>query len=410
MSIQMIGIDYSKASVDIRSIFSFTKKNAVSSMLKIKNMDSISGIIIISTCNRIELWANIEENKNISLFDVLKEVKKIDIGLYKQYFVQRFENKAIIHLFNLSCGFKSQILGEDQIITQVKDALSLARENYCTDSVLETLFRMAITAAKKVKTQVYINKANNSVITQVIESLQKKGYTFKAKHCMVIGNGEMGKLSAIALKEVGADVTVTVRQYKSGIVEIPIGCNRIDYGKRMEYFKQCDLVVSATASPNYTLKYDEIKESNISHSMILIDLAVPRDIELEVKNLENIQLYDIDSFKIDVQNEETKKNIKRANEILEKQMEEFLSWYHCRDIIPKIERIKQTTITDLELHIQKFTKNISIEEDKKEALSLAIENATEKVLNRTLFGLKDTLSQDVFRACIEGLEKIYQLD
>lgn len=410
MSIQMIGIDYSKASVDIRSIFSFTKKNAVSSMLKIKNMDSISGIIIISTCNRIELWANIEENKNISLFDVLKEVKKIDIGLYKQYFVQRFENEAIIHLFNLSCGFKSQILGEDQIITQVKDALSLARENYCTDSVLETLFRMAITAAKKVKTQVYINKANNSVITQVIESLQKKGYTFKAKHCMVIGNGEMGKLSAIALKEAGADVTVTVRQYKSGIVEIPIGCNRIDYGKRMVYFKQCDLVVSATASPNYTLKYDEIKEANISHSMILIDLAVPRDIELEVKNLENIQLYDIDSFKIDVQNEETKKNIKKANEILEKQMEEFLLWYHCRDIIPKIERIKQTTITDLELHIQKFTKNISIEEDKKEALSLAIENATEKVLNRTLFGLKDTLSQDVFRACIEGLEKIYQLD
>lgn len=410
MSIQMIGIDYSKASVDIRSIFSFTKKNAASSMMKIKSMDNIKGIIIISTCNRIELWANVEENKNISLFNVLKEVKEIDINLYKQYFVQRFGNEAIMHLFSLSCGFKSQILGEDQIITQVKNALTLARENYCTDSVLETLFRMAITAAKKVKTQIYINKVNNSVVTQVIENLQKKGYIFKAKRCMVIGNGEMGKLAAIALKEAGAEVTVTVRQYKSGIVEIPIGCNRIDYGNRMEYFKQCDLVVSATASPNYTLKYNEIKEANVSHSMILIDLAVPRDIEARVKNFKNIQLYDIDSFKIDIQNEQTKKNIERANEILKNQMEEFLSWYQCRDIIPKIERIKQSTITDLEQHIQKFTKDILIEAEKKEALNLAIENATEKVLNRTLFGLKDTLSQDVFRACIEGLERIYQIN
>ena len=139
------------------------------------------------------------------------------------------------HLFYLTSGLKSQILAEDQIITQVKDALALSREAYCTDNVLEVLFRMAVTAAKKVKTQVSFSRANSSVIHQAIERLEDQGFSLQGKTCMVIGNGEMGKVTALALKEAGADVTVTVRQYRSGIVTIPQGCDRINYGERLEF-------------------------------------------------------------------------------------------------------------------------------------------------------------------------------
>lgn len=406
MSVQMLEISHIKASVDVRSVFSFTKKQAVSSMIEINKKTGVKGVVIISTCNRMELWASIEDDKSVSLFDLLEEIKQIDISLYKQYFVQRFESEAAIHLFRLACGLESQILGEDQIITQVKEALSLSRENFCTDNVLETLFRMAITAAKKVKTKVYFNRANYSVIHKVIETLQEKGYNIKQKNVMVIGNGQMGKLASLALKEAGANVTVTIRQYKSGIVEIPKDCNRIDYGKRMEHFKFCDLVVSATSSPNYTLKQQDISKINLSHKMILIDLAVPRDIEPEIANINNIELYDLDSFKVDIQSEQTKKSILEADEILKQQLEEFLAWYQCRDIIPKIQHIKENTITDLETHMQKLTKNISIEE--KEILNSAVEYAAEKVINKMLFGLRDIVNQDVFRTCIEALEKLYK--
>lgn len=406
MSIQMIEISHTKASVDVRSMFSFTKKQAADSMLELNKEDGIKGLVIISTCNRMELWASIEDNKNISLLNLLEKIKQINMNLYKQYFIQRFENEAAIHLFRLSCGLESQILGEDQIITQVKEALSLARENYCTDNILETLFRMAITAAKKVKTEVYFNKANYSIIHKVIENLQKKGYSIKAKRTMVIGNGQMGKLASLALKEAGADVTVTIRQYKSGIVEIPKDCKRIDYGERIDYLKCCDLVISATTSPNYTLKKLDIAEIDLKQPMILIDLAVPRDIEPEIACFKNIQLYDLDSFKIDIQSEQTKRNIVKADEILKKQLEEFLSWYQCRDIIPKIQHIKQSAITDLESYIQKFIKNVPI--DEKETLNSAIEYAAEKVVNKMLFGIRDVANQDIFRACIEALEKIYK--
>ena len=223
----------------------------------------------------MELYVSCEEEFQGSLFDLLCEVREIpDGGFYRSYFVYREGEEAVAHLFRLAAGLESRILGEDQIITQVKDALALAREQYAADNVLEVLFRMAVTAGKKVKTEVSLSTANRSVIHQALDTLRQEGHTFEGKICMVIGNGEMGRLTATVMHEAGADVTVTVRQYRSGIVDIPRDCKRIDYGDRMQLFPKCDYVISATASPNYTLKEHCVREAQVSHPVVLVDLAV----------------------------------------------------------------------------------------------------------------------------------------
>ena len=279
MSISMIGIDYNRASVDIRAGFSFTKKNAAAAMERLRKEQGVLGCIILSTCNRMEVWVSTQEEWQGSLYEFLCREKEKNPSDFREYFVQRTGKEAVEHLFYLASGLKSQILAEDQIITQVKDALALAREAYCTDNVLEVLFRMAVTAAKRVKTEVIFSRGNISVIHQALACLENQGFHLKGKTCMVIGNGEMGKVAALALKEAGADVTVTVRQYRSGMVSIPKGCGRIHYGDRMEFLPKCDLAVSATASPNFTLTRQLLEEAEIPGHMVLIDLAVPRDIE-----------------------------------------------------------------------------------------------------------------------------------
>ncbi len=223
-------------------------------MEKLKEQEGIRGCILLSTCNRLEVWASLDDTKEISLYDCLCRLKGIREDSYEKYFIKREDKEAVEHLFYLTGGLKSQILGEDQILTQVKEALSLAREHYTTDSVLEVLFRMAVTAGKRIKTEVPFSHGNPSVIHKVIQFLEGQGCTMRDKTCMVIGNGEMGKVAAQTLREAGADVTVTVRQYRSGVVNIPQGCKRINYGDRMEYLPKCDLAVSATASPNFTLR------------------------------------------------------------------------------------------------------------------------------------------------------------
>ena len=393
MSISMIGIDHSKASVDIRAKFSFTKKRAIEAMKKLKEEHGILGCIILSTCNRMEVWVSTQDDEEISLY----------------YFMKRENEEAVRHLFYLTSGLKSQILAEDQIITQVKDALTLARDAYCTDNVLEVLFRMAVTAAKKVKTEVTFSRANTSVIHQAMERLKNQGFSFEGKTCMVIGNGEMGKVTALALKEAGADVTVTVRQYRSGVVNIPQGCKRINYGERMELLPDCDLVVSATASPNYTLTKENFEEIKLdAASVVLIDLAVPRDIDPEVGKLQNVSLYDIDSFRIDVASPKLQASMQKAGEILDDQMKEFYDWFNGRDIFPRIEEIKADAVKDLNLRITKILKKTPMEQKDRESLLRAIDTAAGKVVNKMIFGLRDSLEQEAFLDCVEGLEKIYE--
>lgn len=149
MSICMVGIDHNKANVDIRALFSFTKKNAVAAMEHWKKIPGINGCVVLSTCNRMEMWASTQDDWDGSLLEELCKIKEVDPTQYETYFVKREGREAVEHLFHLTCGLKSMILAEDQIITQVKDALALARENYVTDSVLEVLFRKAVTAGKK---------------------------------------------------------------------------------------------------------------------------------------------------------------------------------------------------------------------------------------------------------------------
>lgn len=405
----MIGIDHSKASVDIRAKFSFTKKRAIEAMKKLKEEHGILGCIILSTCNRMEVWVSTQDDEEISLYDFLCKEKEVEKDEYQDYFMKRENEEAVRHLFYLTSGLKSQILAEDQIITQVKDALTLARDAYCTDNVLEVLFRMAVTAAKKVKTEVTFSRANTSVIHQAMERLKNQGFSFEGKTCMVIGNGEMGKVTALALKEAGADVTVTVRQYRSGVVNIPQGCKRINYGERMELLPDCDLVVSATASPNYTLTKENFEEIKLeAASVVLIDLAVPRDIDPEVGKLQNVSLYDIDSFRIDAASPKLQASMQKAGEILEDQMKEFYDWFNGRDIFPRIEEIKADAVEDLNLRITKILKKTPMEQKDRESLLRAIDTAAGKVVNKMIFGLRDSLEQEAFLDCVEGLEKIYE--
>lgn len=408
MSISMIGIDYKKASVDVRAQFSFTKKNTVAALENLKKEPGILGCIILSTCNRMEIWASTGEDWKGSLYEFLCREKEKDPDEFRQYFVSRKEEEAVEHLFYLTSGLKSQILAEDQIITQVKDALALSREAYCTDNVLEVLFRMAVTAAKKVKTQVSFSRANSSVIHQAIERLENQGFSIQGKTCMVIGNGEMGRVTALALKEAGADVTVTVRQYRSGIVTIPQGCDRINYGERLEFLPKCDLAVSATASPNYTLTMEQIENAEIPGHIVLIDLAVPRDIEPSAGTLSNVTLYDIDSFKIDAVSPKLQASLDQAGKILQEQQEEFYSWYNGRDLIPRIQEIKADAVEDLNLRIMKILRKTPMEEKDRENLLNAIDTAAGKVVNKMMFGLKDFMKEEEFINFVEGLEKLYE--
>ncbi len=408
MAVWMIGVDHTRAGIDVRGVFSFTKKKLQEAYEHFRGVGEISGNVILSTCNRMEWWLSVAEGADFSPAALLCDFLGLEESAYAPFFAERRGEEAVDHFFRLAAGLESRIVGEDQILTQVGEALQLSRASYAADHTLEVLFRQGITAGKRVKTETDLSSADSSVIHTALRMLEKQGFHVAGKKCMVIGNGMMGRLSATALTERGADATVTVRQYTSGIVDIPRDCKRIGYKERYSLLPECELVVSATSSPNLTLRAEDLAALKPDHDILLVDLAVPRDIEPEAGALPRFTLYDIDAFQIDLRSAKFQRNLSHAEEILAEVKKDFYDWYEGRDLVPRIQALKTQAGRDVDARLTPVFKGVPLEPAVKAALRREIDGAAQRMMNRLLFGARARLPEDVFSQCIDALECVFQ--
>ena len=291
----------------------------------------------------------------------------------------------------------------------MREALEYARLCNVADTVLKTLFRMAVTVGKKIKTQVAIPRGNTSAIAAALAQLEQEGHTFGGTQCLVIGNGEMGRLTARAFRERGAFVTVTVRQYRSGQVQIPEGCARIHYGERYEKIPECRYVVSATSSPNLTLEKEKIQELNLTGALTLIDLAVPRDIDPCIGELPQTEVYNIDDFQTGTGvSKEQSASIEAAKELVEEEVAEFVSWYECKDMIPEIRELGTMAAQDVSWRMGKTFHEMQFAPEVCHQLADAVEQTAAKVFQKMLFGVRDHADSDVMRECLDALGQVWK--
>ncbi len=341
----MIGTDHGLASADVRSAFSLPTdvREDVLALARVKL--GASGVVLLATCNRTELWASFDgvpapmrsvdaggaPKADDPLLRVICEMHMVDPADYARYFACRSGDAAVDHLFNVACGLRSAIMAEDQIVSQVKQAIAYSREIGVADSVLEVLFRQAVTAAKQVKSGVRFTRAYATAIDQAVEQLNDDGVDLFGATCMVIGNGEYGRLAASTLAEQGAEVLVTVRQYTHGAVTIPRGCTGIPYADRYDYIGRCKVVMSATTSPHYTLERGELASALGADAHIeFFDLAIPHDIDPSIADVSGCALHDIDSFSAQIGTENAQA-IATAQRMLAEGVEEFWDWTRRRE-------------------------------------------------------------------------------
>ena len=325
LNISMAGIDHSMAGIDIRQRFSLAKSRQQQILQALFHMEMVEGAVLLSTCNRTEIYLSCREGFSPDPFALFCQAANLPFedcqGLYK---VRRGE-ECFDHLCLLGSGALSQIWGEDQIITQVKNAITLAREEHCADSLLEVFFRTAVTAAKKIKTTLRFTRSEASVATKTLEILQNAPDA--PRNVLVIGNGEIGRLVCSRLLEQGFSVSMTLRQYKHGQIQVPEGAESFDYALRYQEMPRFDALVSATSSPHYTVDWAEF--SRLAKApRYLIDLAVPRDIDPACG--EKAALYNIDTLGREEFTRERAVLLQQAQEIVEKYRQDLHKWESYR--------------------------------------------------------------------------------
>ena len=355
MKILMASLEHSIAPIDLREKLSFTKAQNISAVRKIRQMPGVQGCALLSTCNRTELYLSTEED--LAPGKLLCSAQGIAYAGYEDAFITLSQQDAMRHLMAVAAGLRSRIWGEDQIISQVKTAIALAREAGTADPMLETLFRCAVSAGKEIRTRTHLNALPTSAASMAVELLRREAGDLKGKRALVIGNGEMGRLAASLLVSAGADTSVTLRTYRHGETVVPSGCGVVPYDERMDHMNKTDFLISATTSPHYTVT----KEMLLGLSdppRLLVDLAIPRDIEPECRTMKDVKLFNVDDLGSHLEDRTVPREV---TEIIESQMENFYRWLHFRECMQSMDSLKDAICQRL-LTAQEFGGTLSDEE------------------------------------------------
>lgn len=323
----MAGVDYKKTPVELRGKLAFDKEKIVDMTKKISGKKGVEGCVILSTCNRTEIYISSVDGKNDAanmLFDSCGVDKNDFCGCIQE----RCGEAAAVYLAEVACGLHSAILCEEQIVTQIGEAAELSRDTGCTDSVLNTLFRCAVTAGKKALTDFNVSSVPLSAAHAAVDTAEKLFGTLLGKKALVIGNGKMGLLAADALLEKKCDVCITLRKYKHGDNVIPNGAVTVDFKERYTAMEKCDFVITATRSPHYTIAVDKFKCLNCMPKYIF-DLAVPCDVQSGTEKY--TKCFNIDSLcRFDEINADVIEKIKC---VAKKYADDFIKWKKYKEEI-----------------------------------------------------------------------------
>lgn len=323
MNIKAAIIDHEKASLSEREIFACSQEQKEALYRRVSEHPEIMGGVLLNTCNRTELYLSMKDGvKGPDPFVFLCDSLDAEAEQFQPIVKKASGDEVLSHLCALTSGAASQLLGDSQIITQVSDALADAQDRDATDSSLNTVFRLGITAGKKVRTDMNLQIKDISTVDLAIHAIEDAP---TVKSVLVIGNGTIGRLAAERLAKMGYSVTMTLRQYHNKEAIIPAGVSIVPYPERYRQMEVSDAVISTTASPHVVVTKTEFEQ--LTHRPgLLIDMAVPRDIDPEISGMPGVTCLNIDELSggtLEALNQEQKEQL---NEYIDTYVSELHRW------------------------------------------------------------------------------------
>jgi glutamyl-tRNA reductase len=303
MSFVVIGLSHHSAPVTVREQFAFTEARIPATLQLLRDSGIATEAVILSTCNRVEIYA-VTGHEPRQAFSFLQDflVKCHDYrDPINEEIYTLTEPQSLEHLFKVACGLDSMVLGETEILGQLKKAYELSLQHRHSGGRLNKAFQKAFNVAKQVRTETNIQRGSVSVGSVAVELAEKIFTTLNDRQVMIIGAGDTGEKTARALLSRGAhSIIVSNRSHDRAVaLAVELGGSAVHFEEWAGEFDKIDIVISSTAAPHYVLdraKLGPLMKQRKNRSLLLIDIAVPRDIEPEVNFLENVYLYNIDDL------------------------------------------------------------------------------------------------------------------
>lgn len=354
MHILVIGLNYKTAPVEIRERLTFNPSQLGEAMNALKEKKSVLENVIVSTCNRTEIYAVVDQlhTGRYYIKEFLSEWFSIEQSEFSPYLFIYENDGAMEHLFSVTCGLNSMVLGETQILGQVRTSFLLAQENATVGTVFNQLFKQAVTLAKRAHSETDIGANAVSVSYAAVELAKKIFGSLNKKHVLILGAGKMGELAIQHLHANGASkVTVINRTFEKAknLAERFEG-----QAKTLEEL-QCslidaDILISSTGAKDFVITKEmmtQVEKMRKGKPLFMVDIAVPRDLDPALAELESVFLYDIDDLEgiVEANLQERKRAAAQIMMMIEEEIVDFKQWLNLLGVVPVISALREKALT-----------------------------------------------------------------
>lgn len=420
MHLVILGLNHKTAPVEVRERFSLSRENIIKGLKNLSLYQTLDEAVVLSTCNRSEIYAVVDEkNANIRQlkqfwFDLSGSNEEIDEYLYSFY-----DEECIRHLFRVASSLDSLIIGEGQILSQVKEAYSVAREENATSTILNTLFHRAIATGKRVRTETRIAFNAVSVSYAAVELAKKVFGTLSESNVLIYGAGKMAELAAQNLLGAGARKIYVANRHRDKAQELACRFKgtAVSFNDAFTEAGNTDVVITSTGAPHYVIRpwaVQQVMARRAGRPLIFIDIAVPRDVDPLVENIKGVTLYNIDDLEavVDEHKEARGKEAKLAEAIIEEELDSILDKFQylsCQPLMALLSR-RAEMIRARELRRIQSKLPAGLDEDSHRLIEHMTKMIVRKLLREPMKEINASAGTEKENFYIKAMTKLFKLD
>jgi glutamyl-tRNA reductase len=417
MYILVVGINYRTAPVEIREKFTFTADEASQALKTLKSMNSILECSLVATCNRTEFYCIVNQihcgKQNITMF--LQENFGIDRTEFKSYLYTYSCEDAVKHIFKVACGLDSMVLGETQILGQIRDTYDAALAEKTIGTIMKQLLPQAVSVGKRCHTETDIGKNAVSISYAAIELGKKIFGQLDDKHVLIIGAGKMSELTAKHLSSSGVKRVYVVNRTLTRAQELADKFNGIaaDWSDLDECLADVDIVVSSTGATDYVIDKKMMQSVMVkrrNRPIFMIDIAVPRDLDPAINEVDGVFLYDIDELEgvVEANKKLRAQEVAQIEAIIQEEIELFENWLDTLEVIPLIKALKHKTDDIYDKTMESlYNKLPDLSEREKKIIRKHTKSIINQILKNPIMMAKELAGENNAKEQIEMIADLF---
>ncbi|MDD2557306.1 MAG: glutamyl-tRNA reductase [Desulfuromonas sp.] len=419
MDIFVVGLSHKTAPVSIRETVAFAPEHIGTALAQLKQIPCIAEVVVVSTCNRVEIYAAADQGAQgiEAVRGFLARYHNLDAEQLNKHLYAHQGDAAVRHMFRVAASLDSMVIGEPQILGQIKDAYAYAVEHQSVGLIMNRFLHKAFSVAKRVRTETNIAGNAVSVAFAAVELARKIFDTIEGKTVMLLGAGEMCELAARHFVNNGVkEVLVANRTFARAEALAQEFCGRaVLFNNFADHLHQVDIVLSSTGATNFIIHPEEVQQAlrqRKQKPMFFIDIAVPRDIDPRVNNVGNVYLYDVDDLQgvVSANIDERQKEAVAAEAIIEQELLQFNSWVNSLEVVPTIVALRQKMERMRRREVEKTLGQIkNLDEQGRKAVEAMSQALVNKILHQPTAGLKRAQKDAAAQPYVDALQELFEL-